>query len=508
MTYKKTWFSYILWAIYTCIMGVMLANYTILLWKNEIDIAVGYGTVFFVFLAFALTVGGYFLLRKLLHQVRDKIKIRERTALLWEIFIVLSIFTAALLYRVYLCAQGAHLIRVTPYYDLATVKAGDSVEPMLHGASYLYTLCLSFVFSFLGNKAQAAVWFQIFLQMATLLPAFFSVRKMAGKIPAYAAMCVLAFSTGYAGRIFEMTPECLFFLLYLTGLYIVGSYARNFNRYFHGTGSAVCGALVSGLVTGILSYLDASAVTLAVWFIPLLCGVCQREETVRISFSLRLFLFMSALLFTVLAFMGMFVLDAGVCQLPMGEVTRSWFALYAVHLPVDYLLYQTDISLWECFVPVILSSWLVMAFWNRKEEENAAPWILLMILLAPTPLARVGVLPYQVYAIFLWGVLAGIGLQQSFVIQNVVTEAPAAGTSAAETSVTQKVIMQAKEEEAAMPVQEETSKPAPVPRFLENPLPLPKKHEKRVMDYEYEVPEEKMKFDIECTQDDDFDLNE
>lgn len=487
MTYKKTWFSYILWAIYTCIMGVMLANYTILLWKKEINVTVSYPTVVFVFLVFALTAGGYFLFRKLLCQVRDRIEIREHTALLWEIFIVAGMFSMAFLYRIYLCMQGTHLIRVTPYYELAMVKAGESVEPMLHGASYLYTVCLSFVFSFLGNKAEAAVWLQIFLQMAAILLAWFSVRRTAGKIPACTVMAVLAFFSGYAELIFTITPECMFFLLYLTGFLITVSYVRNFNLHFRGIGSAVCGALVSGLTTGILIYLDASAVTLAVWFLPLLCGVCGEEEAENTSFSLRLFLFISSLLFTVLALMGMFVLDAVICQLPMGEVTRSWFTLYAQHLPVELLLYRAERPLWECFIPVVLSSWYIMAFWNRKRKENVSPWILLLFLLAPTPLALVGVLPYQVYAFFLWGVLAGIGLQQSLVMENEQIQTKAEEPVDAET---------------------EPESPKPAPRFLENPLPLPKKHEKRVMDYEHEVPEEKMKFDLDCTEEDDFDLKE
>lgn len=44
------------------------------------------------------------------------------------------------------------------------------------------------------------------------------------------------------------------------------------------------------------------------------------------------------------------------------------------------------------------------------------------------------------------------------------------------------------------------------PRFLENPLPLPKKHEKRTMDYQHEVAEDRMEFDYEIDEDDDFDI--
>ena len=45
------------------------------------------------------------------------------------------------------------------------------------------------------------------------------------------------------------------------------------------------------------------------------------------------------------------------------------------------------------------------------------------------------------------------------------------------------------------------------PRFIENPLPLPKKHEKREMGYQYEIAEDKMNFDVEIKENDDFDFS-
>ena len=44
------------------------------------------------------------------------------------------------------------------------------------------------------------------------------------------------------------------------------------------------------------------------------------------------------------------------------------------------------------------------------------------------------------------------------------------------------------------------------PRFFENPLPLPKKHVKKEMDYQYQVDEKDMKYDIEVPENDDFDI--
>lgn len=44
------------------------------------------------------------------------------------------------------------------------------------------------------------------------------------------------------------------------------------------------------------------------------------------------------------------------------------------------------------------------------------------------------------------------------------------------------------------------------PRYFENPLPLPKKHVRREMDYQYPVEEKDMKYDVEVPENDDFDI--
>ena len=43
-------------------------------------------------------------------------------------------------------------------------------------------------------------------------------------------------------------------------------------------------------------------------------------------------------------------------------------------------------------------------------------------------------------------------------------------------------------------------------KYIENPLPLPKKHVKKALEYSVEPPEESMQFDIEISEEDDFDL--
>lgn len=518
MTYKKTWLSYLLWALYTCLTGVMLANYAILFWQKKINDAVSYGTALFVLFVFMAAAGCYFLLRRLFDSIGRKCEISAHTKSLWEIFIVLSLFFAGLLYRVAFCFRNSSGITETSYYQLATVKTEEIAEPIVHGASYLYTMCLSFAFSFLGNKIIVGILLQILIQMVTILLAFFVVRRMAGRIPACITMLVLSVSSVYVEQILTMTPESLFFALYLMGIFLVGGYVKNDCSGRSRKPSAVWGALLSGFTIGFLAYLDAVAFTLVIFLFGLMTGVRASEpkrkrrgnDAGRRSAGFSMLLILTAIVAGALSFAGMLALNAYSYYTEIGTMAETLLTFYRTNFRTDYVLYHTEYSVVECLILVFLAAFLILAFWNRRKVQNVSPWLCLILLLAPTPLTAKGALPYQVYSIFLWSVLAGIGVQQSFVWESaaaVKERCTEEGTepvkaSSVETSMTPVLVNEPSAEAISVPVE----MPAGKPRFLENPLPLPRKHEKRTLDYQYEVAEAQMKFDIEIAENDDFDI--
>ena len=59
---------------------------------------------------------------------------------------------------------------------------------------------------------------------------------------------------------------------------------------------------------------------------------------------------------------------------------------------------------------------------------------------------------------------------------------------------------EAKTEEA------KTEEPKKEIKFLDNPLPVPKKHVKKSIDYAFEPDADMMKYDIDISTDDDFDI--
>lgn len=522
MTYKKTWLSYILWAIYTCITGVMLADYTMLLWKKQINLTTRMYMIGFVFLFFAMVAGLFFLLKKVGAETLCKNKINEHTKLMWEIFAVLCIFFTAVLYRFYLVIQiGTDTAIDTHFYDMAIVRDGVVMEPVAHGASHIYVIFLSFVFSFLGNKIMAAVWMQFFIEILTILLSFFVIRKLLGRIPACIVMLILTLSSVYNSRMLTVTPELLFFLLYIIGLYIAGSYVKAYCSNRLSKPMMIAGALFSGIIIGGLVYLDAISLTLFIIMAGLITGVDSKPDRKKITPYL---LFLLTVTGAFLALSGAFMLDSYASGDKIGNVLNAWLDLYRIHLQKNTIIYQNKYSLTECLVQVVLAALLILSFWSRRKVQNSTPWMCLMFLLAPMPLSSVGVLDYQVYYVFVWSVLAGLGLQQSLMAGDKVEQyARMEAEKELEDIKDMENIKNSDDLGAVMkinvgtiepaskhkfePEPEQTPNPesAPKPRFIENPLPLPKKHEKREMDYQYDVAEDKMKFDVEINENDDFD---
>ncbi len=540
MIYTKTKFSKFLWFIFTCITGVMLTNYVTLLLDKYIKITNHTYVTGFIILFIALAVCLFLVIRKICVPAIITMEISERAAMIFEISAASVIFVIGLLYRIFLIlnhvTMGNEIVE-TNYCRMAVVRAGAGVKPLVHGASYVYVRLLSLFFTFFGNKATAAVWLQVALQLITILLAYFAIRKIAGRISACVVELFLAVSAVYSGQVLELVPDTLFLMLYVSGLFIAVNYIYSYYIDSLSRAGEIRGAVFSGIVIGALTYLDAVSLTLLILFIGLLIGknkinaddLCDPHDIYvktkrRRVFSVWIFILTLAVAAAALAVS--FVLDSVISHTAVEVVYNAWSRLYTGQPWLVSVISKNNYSLIEFLAQVVLASLLVITFWKRKEVQNSSLWMLMMIILAPMPISGVSFLRYQVFYVFIWSVLAGLGLQQSFEISEADRE------KVMDRKLRSAMEEIAEEQHLTVPVNSENpslsgsnvSYPADTavsaagsgngmvqqtqtrPGFIENPLPLPKRHERRELDYQYAVPEHKMKYDIEVADDDDFDL--
>lgn len=210
---------------------------------------------------------------------------------------------------------------------------------------------------------------------------------------------------------------------------------------------------------------------------------------------------MAGSLFLILAgsvagFMCAIGIDASFSGVSVYQGLISWIAPY-LNVGMGARIFSVIGMSYPFFsVLFLLASFLGFEFIRGGREQDFSLWLLPCILLSPVFLMDFSIVGLGGTVQFFWSVLAALGLKnvvfggQAEALREKIEEINAAAVPIPAT--------------APIPASGALA-PAQKPRFIENPLPLPKKHVKREMDYDYEVPEADMHYQIEITAGDDFD---
>lgn len=521
MTYRRTWFSYVLWAVFAgiCVSLLTFMGDYLLLFAGIPDAGSTAGAL----LSFPVAAAVYLALRTAARAVRKKYTMHAHTTLMWEWFIVALIFTVSILYHIYMASaciaiydgSGSEALLLgldynTVYFQNAVIGAGGGADPVMNEAGQMYVLCLSFVMSFLGNKAAAAVVFQLILYSISLVLCYMIVRKAAGRFPACIALLLFSL-LGYGEALYRIDPGCFIFTLYLACLLAVVNFVKAYCDGRMKRPAQMSAAVITGIIIGIMIYLDFKSVTLLVFLIGIFTG--KKHDTGRakkISAGLNALTYFVILLCAAFAW----VLTDCVLYQNGGSLysVMEWAKFNIIsgnYGKLFYFLGRFDSidTILPIFMTVGMAAFLVFAFLKSGREQNYMLWILVCLIAAPTPFTGNGVVMYRSVPLFFWSVLAGLGLQscifgeKAMVMQEVIEQINAAAEPIEEVKrVPERKEPEKKESEKHEPEKNEK------PRFIENPLPLPKKHVKKEMDYQYVIAEDKMKYDVEVDENDDFDI--
>ncbi|MDE6602744.1 MAG: hypothetical protein K2K90_11415 [Lachnospiraceae bacterium] len=490
MIYRKTWFDYVLWAVYAGICVILLAYVGNHIYAFYVGASLAkLGT----FLPFPILLFLYPGIRLSSQAVRKKVHVSAHTAAMTESLAVSVSFVFGLILRLKEGLLMASVYEEAPvfepgeYYELAMVRAGMESPALAHGLSDLFVRALRVVFSFLGNSMMAAMLFQIFLQMLVLLLAYLAVRKAAGRFAACTVLLLLAFSDAFICKIYVIDPECMLLAVLLAGLCLVLAFVKASLSGQGGLGSFAQAALL-GIVLGLLCYLDWSMAVLFLFLAGLFTGkLCAGGGRKRLAGSLFLVLAGSAA-----GFLCAISMDASLSGVSFYQGLMSWIGPY-LNFGMGARVFSVIGMEYPFFALLfLLASFLGFEFIRGGREQDFSLWFLPCILLSPVFLMDFSIVGLGGAALFFWSVMAALGLK------NVVF--------GGQIEVLREKIEKINAAAAPIPVKEApVAAAAEKPRFLENPLPLPKKHVKREMDYDYEVAEADMHYQMEIAEGDDFD---
>lgn len=405
------------------------------------------------------------------------------------------------------------------YFEMAEVAPGKTIPQLVHGAVYFYVQLLHGVFYFLGNKFAAGIWLQIVLQLTGALVLYVVLRKLSGHLAALIVLAFLTCSPHAVQSAMLLSPEPLFLLLCALAL-AVTAMAR---------GGALFPAcfFLYGLLIGAVSFLDIGGLLL---LLPMAALALERRspEEKKSRKAAALLLGMAG---TAAGVGGCMAGDAWLSGKKMAGVAGAWLKLYrgggfAVSVSVEEVSHTGE---WLVLCGLLALG--IFSFWCDRRRDDAGVYTAGLCLALAGSCFGVFTreMPGTVFVYLQLVLLAGVAAESCLSVPPETTDADAKGVEkrSAERkselaerkpkpekrSAERQLELAERKPKPGKRSAEQKQKPArqlpeqrpesaelqresiPGGNYIENPLPLPKRHERRVLDY-----------DIEISDDDDFDI--
>lgn len=513
MTWRKTWFSYVLWvccAVPAFMFTGIAAGFT----GRDLGITETAALIGVLCVPFAMGAVLFAVGRVCVKKIHKSIPTGALAAAEGLMFV--GLIAAGVLLR--MAAFPPEETNI--YYEMAQVEQGKQVMPIAHGALYYYILLLHGLFTFIGNKWMAGVVLQVVLQLIAAVLLYIAVRKIGGAFVAVWTFGFIMLAPDSVRISLTYGPEMFYLVLYALGLLFLSVYLKmiktgRWKKWYQSVGLALLGGYISFLM-----YLDVIGISLAalgmaaIWLKPEDEDSDQKQKDGVIAFLVMLAGVIAGIL-------TIFLLDALQSGSDILSVMSVWEWLFT---PMGFdwrRLCIRPMTMEDQIAGGVLVTGLVTAvisFFVHKKQERQSAWMLLAVVsLCLSFLCRADENMNRMFPWFLaLVVIAGVGIRTAFekfekavsveVIESEGQEMPQMTEVIAETTETTDIteVTEVTETEHVEEVAETEEKPKI--QFIENPLPLPKKHVKKTMGYKFDPAEEQMEFDIEIEDGDDFDL--
>lgn len=488
MNLKKNAVSYVTWMIILLFTGAafsflgMVAAH--MLNVNIILAAAGCIIIFFgiLFLVYYLTG---FVVR--MRKENKESPFLTKTAPMIEGAVVLVGLAAGLVVRVCCLSMAGE---EAAYYEVSKVtNQGGILVQSVQGSVYYYCLLLHGLFRLVGNHWIAGIWLQMFLQIIGAGIVYLAVRKLTDRWPALVLLGMLLFAPSSVKAGLTYSPQMLYFCIFALVLLLVADYLKRSGQEESHPVAMWCYTGVVGLLIGICSYVDVTGCLL---FLVVLClPMVRREPGKNILWTVRLVLL---IVLALLTFFMMFFVDGILSETSFLRVLHAWMVTYGgIGIKVQQMAENIQVDL---FVIMILTCFGVFSFWRRKKEERFTPFVWLCVGISV--LYFLGITTenmsgsYLLYVLF--AALAAVCVTELFYGES--------GENMLKKEEDKIEIIDLEKTEESQGAEGAAVKP----RFIENPLPGPKKHVRKVMDYAITPKEKEMRYDIQVSDTDDYDV--
>lgn len=506
MNYKKGILSVVLWFIYAIIAGTGLVGTTMVMLPEGGSRPIG-----LVIAGVWLAVTGLvvFLLHRCLRvKWAQSGEGSGQMKLIIEGVITVALVAVGIALRIReimlydISGEGGNI-----WFDAVKVTETTQIPQVVHGAVYFYLQVLHGLLVFLGNKMTAALVLQLVLQILTGIFLYFAVRKLTGTVAAVVALGAWMLYPALSETVI-LGPEPLYRLLWMIGLCVCVEALDSFRQQGDTPGiRSVGGFFLGGIAIGILAYLDVTGLLLLL----VVFSVLFLETKQPIKWMRRIGAGALGLFGTAAAFSVCIALDAVGSGKQMENVLLAWWKVFtpgrfswiticeqpAVHTYVSYKVVAV--------IMVTILAGGVFSYWCRIKCERQSVWLAQVLALGI--LSGFGMLSEDMSGFMLLylllAVAAGAGVQailpyEMESLQEVKMMQP---------ETVEAVFVSDKVKKRRLNIQDLENEDLPeetsTVQFIENPLPVPKKHVPKVLDYK--LGDNVGDYDYPVADDDDFD---
>ncbi len=528
MEQKKSIFSYIIWILFSTAcgleMGFCLLGYIPAGWGIP-------GLACAVIIWALLLSLVFLLLRRICGSLWEHISGSLKRETIFTIVLSGLFLSCAVFYL--LLYLGNHIpivLEDDAFYQAAYVAPGmQGMQFVAHGASWLYICVLHCLFLLFGNVPFAGIVLQMVFFFFCLLFLYIGLRPFTDTVSAVVSMAAFGFLPGLLTSVFSLTPELFYVTAYLLGFCLIGAFLGGFYREGISSPAEYLLFLLLGGYIGFLIYLDIFSVSLF-FFIAVFCSLedpaegpgreCDeegavkdaeeasekaaktKEKRIRQAVLINLIVWAGAILGFSLCMAALFLTGRTNLETYFTEYLAA-FSRSLHFLPWEY---YPDTTLAGSAILLSLAFLTIPSFLAERKRQYSA-FMLTLFLAVGLSVFATSAWDYQPVASLAWCMLAGVGVHGIFRAKKGNKEASVEETQTAEEGQTAEEVRSGEREQKEMEEMQKidiVKKPAPG-EPLHNPLPVPVKKKKQKIDFDHKIKEKDMQFDMEISENDDFD---